>query len=235
VRQVHVQYNYEIKAQTSINNFMHVAQARHSSPGIDGTLAEKPDGCKNKSGAWRGRGGSGMSWRCLGVQPSSRDGHRRLFPPPDRGTSQAAVLQHPDWDLQQLLVGLEPGPQHPDGDLSTQTVIDAGTCRAGTAPSAAWALGAGLEDHLSTQAAPPRTAAPCHGPLPGTVLGMLLGHLSGPRAASHPCGTHLLWLLFPVAAAFIPQMSSLVGKVKRKLLSLRRQKEVQRRPRKSES
>ena len=40
---VHIQYNYNIKAQASITNFTYNAQVRHSSAGIDGTLAKKPD------------------------------------------------------------------------------------------------------------------------------------------------------------------------------------------------
>lgn len=56
---VHIQYNYKIKPQTTINNSTYVTQARHSSARIDSTLTKKPDRCKYEHGPQGERGGSG--------------------------------------------------------------------------------------------------------------------------------------------------------------------------------
>lgn len=80
MQQVPIQYNYEIKAQTSITNFTYVTQVRHNSAGIDGTLAKKPGRYKNELGPGEGREGVGVpALPQGGAQPAHGTGTMGCF------------------------------------------------------------------------------------------------------------------------------------------------------------
>ena len=106
------------------------------------------------------------------------------------------MFWHPGWDLQWPPAGLEQGPQHPDSYVRRLLYWDGLVCSP-TDPERGWKITL-ARTQIHHEPLPHAT-----GPPPRTALGILSGHLSGPRAASHRCGTQLLWLLFPVAVAFI--------------------------------